>query len=435
MPCPYTQADLSAFIDGEVDDVTRQQIRNHLRDCRKCRREAASLTAVAQMVRGLPRAEPRRALAGDTDGLVERAPKPLRCTVVLPAASAYLDGELPEDEAASVVAHIATCDACYSVYRDLEGLTEVMGATERAAAPEGLQESILAAVAADNRVPARVLRGVCVAGRCAAPGLRCTARLAAAAVFVLALGYAVWYALRPVAEAPLHRTISPVVATSAPVRESIEPTDGAASLEPGPDERGQPASTHFAVRPDDVRSAVAAVTRRPPSDVAGPPAGPPPPPSSIARPESTGAPTVVVPPLPPAPVTRALPPPHVSPSPPSVAALPDPVGKSGEPDEPEREPATSVPDVRLAKDVPAGPGRERSPERGEPPRVAELPSPEGRPAPSEVEVIAPRTTGWTPVYRPAAGVDREALDAAARRIGATLEATKRTKAPSLSIHP
>ncbi len=434
MPCPYTKADLSAFIDGEMDDVTRQQIRNHLGECHRCHREVASLTTVAQMVRGLPRAEPRRAPAWDTDRLAERAPRPMRCTVVLPAASAYLDGELPADEAAAVVAHVATCDACHGVYKDLEGLTEVMGATERVAAPEGLQERILSAVEADNRAPAKVLRWVCVAGRCAAPGLHWTARLAAAAAFVLVLGYAVWHAVTPVGEAPPPRTISPVVATTEPVR-PVEPVDGAAALAAVPDERTQPTPTDFTVRRDDVLSAVAAVTRRPGPEVREPAPELRPPSPVAPLPEGGGAPTIVAPPVPSVPVVRPLPPPHVSPSAPSVAALPHPVGRAGEPEEPKREPATSVPDVRLAEATPSRGGPETTPPGPEePPRVAELPSHEA-PAPAEVEVLAPRNTGWTPVYRPRAGMDREALDAAARRISATLEATKRSKPPSLTIHP
>ena len=52
-----------------------------------------------------------------------------------------------------------------------------------------------------------------------------------------------------------------------------------------------------------------------------------------------------------------------------------------------------------------------------------------------LEVLAPRNTGWTSVYRPARGTDRESLAAAARRIGAALEADKRAHEPEFSIHP
>jgi anti-sigma factor RsiW len=97
MSCPYTKEDLSAFIDGEVDEATGRQIRRHLQACPECQREAASLRTVARMVRALPRSEPKRSCTWDTGRLAQDAPRVMRCTVVVPAASAYLDGELCED--------------------------------------------------------------------------------------------------------------------------------------------------------------------------------------------------------------------------------------------------------------------------------------------------------------------------------------------------
>lgn len=434
MSCPYARDDLSAYIDGEADPATREQIRKHLQVCPDCRREVAWLSTVAQMVRGLPRTEPRRTAAWDADRLAQRAPKPLHCTVVLPAASAYLDGELPDDEAAAVVSHLAACDACYGVFKDLERTTEILSETQPVPAPEGLQDRVLAAVEADNRAPSRLVRGVCVVGQCAAPGLRCTARLAAAAAFVLALGYAVWYAVTPNATLPSPRAPSPVAVAPQPATQPSQPTVAAIELPPPADEP-EPAPAGLPVRPEDITSAVAAVTSS-----GGPGPGPTPtasPPSPTAAPPSevTGAPTVVAPPVVAAPAVPAPRSPGLAPSPPSMPVLTHPVGRPSEPAEPKRRPATSVPDVRLADRTPSEAPAEPPPSPAGPTRVAELPPTESSPAPEEVEVLAPRNTGWTAVYRPARGMDRESLDAAARRIGAALEADKRAHEPEFTIHP
>jgi hypothetical protein len=367
---------------------------------------------------------------------VERAPRPMRCTVVLPAASAYLDGELAEDEARALVAHLATCDACHGVYKDLEGLAEAMAATEPVPAPEGLEKRILAAVKAEKRVPVRVLRWACAAGQCAGPAARWTARLAAAAAFVLALGYAVWYALTPAPEAPLRRMTSPVAATPAPTERAIRPVDDGLRLEPTEDDQAEPALPEFVVRPDDIHSAVAALTTRPRPGV---PEGPAEalPPSTAAPPSGEPAPpTIVVPPGPAAPVTQPLPPPHISPSSPGMTALAYPVGRPGEAEEAGGEPATSVPDARLARRTPGtGDEDKGQPEPTEPPRVAELPRDQTPPPSSEAKVLAPRNSGWMPVYRSKAGIDPERLDAAARRIGGTMATTKRAQPSGLPIHP
>jgi hypothetical protein len=73
-----------------------------------------------------------------------------------------------------------------------------------------------------------------------------------------------------------------------------------------------------------------------------------------------------------------------------------------------------------------------SPESPPAPRVAELPSAPVE-ADSDVEVHAPRSAGWRPVYQPAAALDRERLDAAAGRIDASVDAARRAGTPRLKI--
>lgn len=48
----------SGYLDGELDDATREQVNQHLEECPACRRVKENLEAVSLLLRNAPRANP-----------------------------------------------------------------------------------------------------------------------------------------------------------------------------------------------------------------------------------------------------------------------------------------------------------------------------------------------------------------------------------------
>ncbi|HJN16820.1 MAG TPA: zf-HC2 domain-containing protein [Armatimonadota bacterium] len=189
MSCNYNLEDLSAYVDREVDAEARLAIREHLRDCETCRTAVSELRQVADILHATPAVEPARSMVW---GVFEGAPaKPIHCAVVLPEGSAYIDGELDEDEVASLLAHLAKCDACYGAHKQLERVADGLAATQRANVPAGLDERIARAVERERKAVWRPV--VSWASQVATPVVRVSVRLAAAALFLMALTLGVFY--------------------------------------------------------------------------------------------------------------------------------------------------------------------------------------------------------------------------------------------------
>ena len=72
----------------------------------------------------------------------------MTCQECLPNLAAYADGELPEDEAAELRDHLATCDDCASAYRQLvEGSMRLKAALTRYEAPDVLKARLRGSLA------------------------------------------------------------------------------------------------------------------------------------------------------------------------------------------------------------------------------------------------------------------------------------------------
>jgi predicted anti-sigma-YlaC factor YlaD len=426
MPCPYTLEDLSAYIDGELDSATAVRVRDHLHVCPECEQQAGWLREVADMVRALPPAQPRQSTAWKVDQLAEGATRPVQCTTALAQASALIDGELPQDEAVLVQAHLYTCPNCYEAYRQLDRVAEIMHVGGPVQPPAGLEQRIWAAVEADERA---VVRGwFRRAFDCAVPGFRCSLRLAAAAIFLLVVWSGVWHFMAPVvATKPAPMAARPVAA--------VEPhTARAAAPQPVPNDA-------LRVNPLPGLSALAALPGWQPADVfgaveratnalrvrerRGPPSAPPTsipprlPPPTVAV---ADAPTITAPPGPSSrPPVAPPPPPGAMASyavmPPGAAAVDAPapapaVAASGGPkttppsgSAPVGPPSTRVADRGSDETLPGGPGLEVRVDR----------SPAGR-----------RGSGT-------AGPDAARLEAEANRIGNQIDAAKRSQPARLKV--
>jgi len=425
MSCPYTQEDLSAHVDGELDVATSARVREHLRVCPACEREVAWLSEVAQMVRALPQATPQQATAWKAESLADRAPRRLQCTVVLAEASALIDGELPEEHAADVQAHLFSCDACYHVYKQLEQVAEALQTTEPVPVPVGLEQRVWAAVQADQRA---VVRGwLRRAFDCAVPGFRCSLRLAAAAVFLFAVSMGAWHYVAPRGVGgEVAPTSVAVVGPAAPTRPAPRPLlptdrlrDNAALAPAAAAPRWSAADVFGTVEK------VAGMVRdegRHPGPAAMPP-GVPPGPSPRGPAPSTSvvmAPTVR-PPEPAAPAT----PPRVLPSPPPPAGstlIVDRPASSGET-------VAEPPPTRMATSSPkTAPPDDRHPLAPPPPRLAELPSERRVSATgADLEVRVERSSVSRPGSTASYTTDRARPDSEASRIRSLLKAASRAE--------
>lgn len=286
MSCPYDRQDLSAYVDGEIDGEAEGLIREHLRTCRSCRREVGWLKTVSRMVHRLPRLEPDTAITWKAERLGQAHRRVPGCAVVLPQASALLDDELPPEDGQQVIAHLASCEACYRAFKEIERVSETIAAIPWAPVPEGLEARIMAAIEAEGRFPVR--RMFESARALLAPVPRVVVRLAVAAALVFAIGVGVWFAVRPGAQRPVEfvKVRTAVVGGETNSLQTVS----------SPPTRALRIQVAEASRHKDLSRRVS------PSRLAGTPQSPPsaelaaPPPARGAEPSEHAAPTILRPP-------------------------------------------------------------------------------------------------------------------------------------------
>jgi len=424
MSCPYGPEDLSAYVDGEVDEPTRRAIREHLRACADCRGVTSDLTIVSQALRRTPPAEPTDQTPWLTQQLTGEPVRTLHCTAVLAEGSAYIDGELAEEDVPALLAHLAQCDNCYGAHKELERVSEALTATSRAPVPAGLEQQVLAAVEADRaKVLGHIFRRLTEVGT---PAARIAVRIAAAAVFVLALTWAVYQYSDPATRLPGQST--PRAMTASHEGRAVVSGTGVAEApvpvaadEPEPVEAsplpGRPGM--FVSRPTGGTSSATHAPAPEPRPIERPPVEPRVP---DGAPEAS---TVVFPRVP----DDALP--VVGPATTDATATGPMLASARAPQSPgggpagDSRPATSLP-KRAAPEQPlaaTGPGSGTY--------VAELRDPETTP---EVNYRSPRARR-VPAAMTSSGVDMEALRAFERKANRDLEAESASQQPSFAIHP
>jgi len=149
MVCPVAREDISAYVDGELAEPARRSLEAHLKHCAACGELERSFRLTSRMLRSVEPEAPARSLVWERLGEAEPAAlQPLRCTCVLPLASALLDGELEAEEAAAVRAHLYGCTQCYRAFRRMEDVVEGLQDEAPVPSPAGLRTGIMAALAA-----------------------------------------------------------------------------------------------------------------------------------------------------------------------------------------------------------------------------------------------------------------------------------------------
>ena len=73
-----------------------------------------------------------------------------KCEEFAPLLSAFVDGELAEEERAEVLAHVSECEECGRLLGELTALHAALGELEEEDVPTGFTESVMAAVRAEK---------------------------------------------------------------------------------------------------------------------------------------------------------------------------------------------------------------------------------------------------------------------------------------------
>ncbi len=224
---------LQEYVDGQLPTAEAEALAVHLQDCQRCRNVVRWLEAASLPLSALPRlatAEGLHAAAVEA----AQAASPLAavtCAATPELVSAYLDGELSDEETEALEAHIYACTECYLLYTSQAAMLRALRARPPETAPVELKERILVAVGQPQpRVIGRIgWRQVAAAVSAAAA--------AAALIFGLALQPSTQ--MEPagpvVAVAPQAET-QPVqaepVQPSAPTAEASKPTQPSRLIQP-----------------------------------------------------------------------------------------------------------------------------------------------------------------------------------------------------------
>jgi len=150
---------IQALLDGELGDRERQECEAHLAECRYCASLLERLAAISEPLAAAGAANPPEHLREHIFEAVAQAdPVPeLSCEQALEMSSAYLDAELRAPEREALEAHLFTCPHCYAAFKQMEMTAEALRTQAPVPAPEGLHQSIAAAIERERRLPVGVL--------------------------------------------------------------------------------------------------------------------------------------------------------------------------------------------------------------------------------------------------------------------------------------
>lgn len=153
MKCSASLEELSAYADGELNHAQMLAIEEHLRSCGTCREELASLRGVSRAFGLASEIEPGVSVRGRVArrlAMTEDSPD-FACARMQISMSAMLDGELREEDALVLQAHVSTCPACAAEVATLESVALSVRAIPDVELPLGLERRIRTAIAREEQ--------------------------------------------------------------------------------------------------------------------------------------------------------------------------------------------------------------------------------------------------------------------------------------------
>ena len=146
MKCSEIRERLSAYIDAELDERTLEEIEVHLSGCEQCRDELAALRMLVSCAGDIEEVESPVDLKQRIFEAVEETPAMAHaCSEIRELLSAYVDGELIGEQAASVSAHVNECKECAKELHALQTIAGSARSLESVNPPANIRSRIAAA--------------------------------------------------------------------------------------------------------------------------------------------------------------------------------------------------------------------------------------------------------------------------------------------------
>lgn len=139
MSCTACQEEISALIDGEVDETFRGEVDEHLVGCQPCREARNNLIQVSAKVK---EAAEKCQIPDIWTALSRRLPSV--CELVEEDFSAYLDGELIASAKDGVSEHLLACPPCHEKFQNLSKVNSLLSRSMEL--PAGLELDIWAGI-------------------------------------------------------------------------------------------------------------------------------------------------------------------------------------------------------------------------------------------------------------------------------------------------
>ncbi|UCH36595.1 MAG: zf-HC2 domain-containing protein [Armatimonadota bacterium] len=152
MYCVRSSEELTSFMDGELSSGRAAEIERHLTECAACRRALSQLRQTASLVGALAEVEPPADLrARIAQKAAQPQPAALACAGARELLDEYAHGELGDEAANSVHAHLCECEACGRELAQLEQGAGLLGSLADVAPPPRIRERVQREVALRSR--------------------------------------------------------------------------------------------------------------------------------------------------------------------------------------------------------------------------------------------------------------------------------------------
>lgn len=141
--CDSFKDDLSAYLDGELDNARQTEVIEHLGICAGCSDECSSLKSMSALL-----AKGQESVGMDFSSLWQgiQSKMPTICEVIQEDLSAYLDGELIAPSKEGVADHLKTCPPCHEDFQNLSSVNGLI--SQGLKIPEQMQVDIWSGLAA-----------------------------------------------------------------------------------------------------------------------------------------------------------------------------------------------------------------------------------------------------------------------------------------------
>lgn len=122
--CQRLRTELSAYIDGQLDEKVQTEMQTHLSSCTPCNEELGSLKTLNKLL-GEGMQQHNDLAMPDLWAQIEEQMPPI-CELMKDEFSAFLDGELPVAAQEGVNNHLKECESCLAEFKLLNSANQLL---------------------------------------------------------------------------------------------------------------------------------------------------------------------------------------------------------------------------------------------------------------------------------------------------------------------